>query len=62
VLDLGAAVPLQTLDGGGIGELVILLVVPVLIVAFGSYVGVLLALQEFFGASSWEEAVDPSEE
>lgn len=56
MLDLGAAVPLQTLDGGGIGELVILLVVPVLIVAFGSYVGVLMALQSFFGASSWTEA------
>ena len=62
MIDLGVTVPLQILDGGGIGELVILLVVPVLIVAFGSYVGVLMALQEFFGASSWDEATDPSEE
>ncbi|SEN68649.1 hypothetical protein SAMN05216388_1004186 [Halorientalis persicus] len=53
-------VPLQMLGGYGIGRLVLLLVVPVLVVAFGSYVGVLMALQSFFGASSWQEAVDSS--
>jgi len=51
-------VVLQMLGGYGIGRLVILLVVPVLVVAAGSYVGVLVALQSFFGASSWEEVVD----
>ena len=49
---------LQMLGGYGLGRLVLLLVVPVLVVAFGSYVGVLVALQSFFGASSWEEVVD----
>ena len=49
------SLPLQIIGGSGIGELVILLVVPTLVVAFGSYVGVLMALQSFFGASSWEE-------
>ncbi|AQL42964.1 hypothetical protein BV210_09655 [Halorientalis sp. IM1011] len=52
------AVVLQMLGGYGLGRLVLLLVVPVLVVAFGSYVGVLVALQSFFGASSWEEVVD----
>ena len=51
-------VPLQMLGGYGIGRLVLVLVVPVLVVAFGSYVGVLMALQSFFGASSWQEAID----
>jgi len=31
-------------------------VVPLLVVALGSYVGVLMALQSFFEASSWEGA------
>jgi hypothetical protein len=48
--------PMQFADTYGIGGLVIALVVPTLIVAFGSYVGVLMALQSFFGASSWTEA------
>jgi hypothetical protein len=48
--------PLQFGDAFGIGELVIALVIPTLIVAFGSYVGVLMALQSFFGADSWAEA------
>ena len=51
-------VSLQMLGGYGIGRLVLVLVVPVLVVAFGSYVGVLMALQSFFGASSWQAAVD----
>ena len=51
------ALPLQVFGVHGIGELFILLVVPILVVAFGSYVGVLMALQSFFDASSWDEAV-----
>jgi fumarate reductase subunit D len=50
-------VPLQVFGGSyGIGGLVIAIIVPVLIVAFGTYVGVLVALQSFFEASSWQEA------
>jgi hypothetical protein len=50
--------------GHGIGELVLVLVVPLLVVAFGTYVGVMMALQSFFEASSWREATrgDASEE
>lgn len=47
-------VPLQVLGTHGLGGLILVLVVPVLVVAFGSYVGVLVALQSFFGASSWQ--------
>lgn len=47
---------LQLFGSNTLGDLVLLLVVPTLIVAFGSYVGVLMALQTFFGDSSWEEA------
>jgi hypothetical protein len=50
-------VSLQVFGVSGLGELVLAVVVPVLIVAFGSYVGVLMALQSFFGATSWSEAV-----
>jgi hypothetical protein len=55
--------PLQFGDAYGIGSLVLALVIPVAVVAFGTYVGVLMALQSFFGASSWAEAVgdDPAE-
>lgn len=48
--------PLQVQALGGIGGLVLAFVVSVGIVAFGTYVGVLTALQSFFGSSSWEEA------
>ncbi|WP_336037716.1 hypothetical protein [Halobacterium yunchengense] len=48
--------PLPALAASGAGELVLALVVPVVLVAVGTYVGVLLALQSFFDASSWEEA------
>ncbi|MFD1648059.1 hypothetical protein [Haloarchaeobius litoreus] len=53
---------IQVLGGSGVAGLVIALVVPVVLVAFGTYVGVLMALQEFFGADSWDEAVDETEE
>ena len=49
-------VPMQFLGANGLGELVLAVVVPLLVVALGSYVGVLMALQSFFEASSWEEA------
>ena len=48
---------LATLAGASsIGDVVLLLVVPLVVVAFGTYVGVLMALQSFFGESSWQEA------
>lgn len=37
------------------GELILGLVVSFAVVAFGTYVGVLMALQSFFGESSWAE-------
>jgi hypothetical protein len=48
--------PMQYLGANGLGGLVLAVVVPLLVVALGSYVGVLMALQSFFEASSWEEA------
>jgi hypothetical protein len=50
-------VPLQLFGANPLGGLVLALVVPLIVVAFGSYVGVLMALQTFFDASSWQEAV-----
>jgi hypothetical protein len=38
-----------------LGSLVLALVVPLVVVAFGTYVGVLMALQSFFGESSWQD-------
>ncbi len=52
---------MQFAGTGGVGGLVIALVVPFLLVAFGSYVGVLMALQSFFGAESFVEAVESVE-
>ncbi|WP_247007742.1 hypothetical protein [Halorientalis litorea] len=48
-------VPLQLFGSNPLGELALLVIVPTLVVAFGAYVGVLMALQTFFGASSWAE-------
>ncbi|WP_440991754.1 hypothetical protein [Haloarchaeobius baliensis] len=53
---------IQVLGGSGLAALVIALVVPIVLVAFGTYVGVLMALQEFFGAESWDEAIGRTEE
>ena len=39
----------------GLGGLVLALGLSVLLVAFGTYVGVLMALQSFFGGSTWAE-------
>ena len=56
-------VPLQVFgDSFGLGNLVIAIIVPVLVVAFGTYVGVLVALQSFFEASSWQEALADDED
>jgi hypothetical protein len=56
-----ATLQLVGLDGFGI--LAFSLVLSVLLVAFGTYVGVLVALQSFFGVSKWAEleSVDAEE-
>jgi hypothetical protein len=48
--------PLQVFGIDGFGGLALALVVPIVLVALGTYVGVLMALQSFFDASSWQEA------
>ena len=50
---------LQLFGANPLGGLVLAIIVPVVIVAFGTYVGVLMALQSFFDASSWQEATQP---
>jgi len=47
--------PLQMFGANPLGSLVLAVVVPLLIVVFGTYVGVLMALQSFFGESSWQD-------
>ena len=51
--------PLQLFGINPLAELVIGAVVSVLIIAFGTYVGALMALQSFFGESSRQD-VSPS--
>jgi hypothetical protein len=46
---------LQSLVFEGFAGIVLAFVVSVLTVAFGTYVGVLMALQSFFGVSDWDE-------
>lgn len=41
---------------GGLEGVVLGLVVSILVVAFGTYVGVTFALHSFFGTDSWEDA------
>ncbi|MEF8881359.1 MAG: hypothetical protein V5A34_02405 [Halapricum sp.] len=48
-------IALQLYGINPLGELVLAVVISVLLVALGTYVGVLMALQSFFGESSWEE-------
>ena len=55
------AVLLQLLGANPLGGLVLAIIVPVVVVAFGTYVGVLMALQSFFDASSWQEATRPDD-
>jgi len=47
--------PLQMFGANPLGSLVLALVIPLLVVVFGTYVGVLMALQSFFGESSWQD-------
>jgi len=50
------AVLLQLFGANPLGGLVLAVLVPLVVIAFGTYVGVLMALQSFFDASSWQEA------
>jgi hypothetical protein len=54
--------PLQMFGINPLGSLVLALVVPFVLVAFGTYVGVLMALQSFFGESSWQDVSTVEEE
>jgi hypothetical protein len=42
----------------GFGGVVLALLIPTAVVAFGTYVGVLTALQSFFGESTWRDVRD----
>lgn len=46
---------LQLGGGNPLGGLIVMLLVSVSVVAFGTYVGVLMALQSFFEESSWQD-------
>jgi len=46
---------LQIFGFNPLGSLVLGLVVPFVIVVFGTYLGVLGALRTFFGESSWQD-------
>ena len=48
--------PVSPLGIGGWEGVLIGLVVSVLVVAFGTYLGVSFALQSFFDSPSWDEA------
>ena len=54
--------PLQMFGINPLGGFVLALVVPFVIVVFGTYVGVLMALQSFFGESSWQDVSTGEEE
>ncbi|WP_336035938.1 hypothetical protein [Halobacterium yunchengense] len=45
-----------------LGSLVLALVVPLVLVVLGTYLGVLGALQTFFGESSWQDVATDDEE
>lgn len=47
--------------GDMFGSLVLALIVPFLVVAFGTYVGVLMALQSYFGPGKWDDEAMPEE-
>jgi hypothetical protein len=47
--------PLQLLGANPLGSLVLALVIPFVVVVLGTYVGALMALQSFFGESSWQD-------
>jgi cytochrome b len=54
--------PLQMFGINPLGSLVLALVIPLVIVVLGTYVGVLMALQSFFGESSWQDVTTVEEE
>ena len=54
--------PLQMFGINPLGSLVLALIVPFVIVLFGTYLGVLGALQTFFGESSWQDVSTIDEE
>ena len=53
---------LQMFGINPLGDLVLTFVVPLVIVVFGTYLGVLGALQTFFGESSWQNVSIVEEE
>ncbi|WP_167768547.1 hypothetical protein [Haloarcula amylovorans] len=55
-------IPLQMFGINPLGSLVLAIVVPVVIIAFGTYAGVLMALQSFFDESSWQDVSTAEEE
>jgi hypothetical protein len=54
--------PLQMFGIDPLRSLMLALVVPLVIVVLGTYVGVLMALQSFFGGSSWQDVSTVAEE
>jgi asparagine N-glycosylation enzyme membrane subunit Stt3 len=54
--------PLQMFGINSLSSLVLALVVPLVIVVFGTYLGVLGALRTFFGESSWQDVSTVEEE
>jgi Flp pilus assembly pilin Flp len=48
-------IPLQLFGIDPLVELILAVVVSVVVIAVGTYLGVLVALQSFFGQSTWEE-------
>jgi len=49
---------LSALGDAGVAGLLLAVVVPTLVVALGTYIGVSMALQSFFDGSSWSEVID----
>jgi len=53
---------LQMFGMNPLGSIVLALVIPFVMVVFGTYLGVLGALQTFFGESSWQDVSTETEE
>jgi len=47
--------------GDSFGGLVLALLILFLVVTFGTYVGVLMALQSYFGPGTWDDEAVPAE-
>ncbi len=58
----GSAYALRMYGINPLGSLVLALVVPLVLVVLGTYLGVLGALQTFFGESSWQDVATDDEE